>query len=77
MIEVLCCPFCGGQPQAYSYTSYVGEGAKPEYWGVRCEKCYVNRTSRKSQIAAIELWNRRCTDDTRHYLFDDSTQCVS
>ncbi len=68
--ELLCCPFCGGEPKYEMSPAGTDFSRHANYW-VHCTQCEeVFQISRKSQedvimrikntIAKAELWNRNC-----------------
>jgi Lar family restriction alleviation protein len=58
-LELLHCPFCGGEAEFRQANQHWGNGGG---YGVRCKDCKVVsaiRMGAEGQLRAAELWNRR------------------
>lgn len=60
MAELKPCPFCGNEK--VSVATHTPAKSRP-YFTVHCYKCGCSKfTHHKSEIEAIEAWNRRAED---------------
>ena len=54
MVELLPCPFCGGEARRYENDTFGN--------GVRCAKCGAKVNGFASTGSATRAWNRRTTE---------------
>jgi len=55
--DLLCCPFCGKQPETY-WDNSIGEECYREGFNIKCCHVHVYAIYKEE---AIEKWNRRAT----------------
>jgi len=55
--DLLCCPFCGKQPETY-WDNSIGEEYYREGFNIKCCHVHVYAIYKEE---AIEKWNRRAT----------------
>ena len=64
-IELLPCPFCGGE--AIRLVDFDDEYERVYLESVHCRSCHARVAWQETVEAAAEAWNRRVTDDGKQH----------
>ena len=67
--ELKSCPFCGSKASVRQVAPVaINNAVKYGYGGyfVMCNKCLTSGNNYPTEMKAIEAWNRRATNESKH-----------
>lgn len=62
-IELLPCPFCGGEAKLIKRKSKTGFYPSGGTYYVHCKKCLITTQPRNNADNVIKAWNRRANEN--------------